>query len=271
VLILDRAKQPYTRADASTFHLLQDGVPQTIQSVEAMDAPVSLCLLIDNSASTRTIHSQISDAVTAVVKDLPPGSEVMAVQFGWKSSVVLPFTPAASVDPSVFAQLKPDGGNAVFDAVLAADTYLAKHAHHERRAVVLINDGDENASNHSLEDVERSLLSPGGALLYVLNIPDQWSISAHSVPYEHFMKIINGMGDGLVFDARGEKDVLSRAAEISEAIRSQYVLTYTSTDTARDGRLHQLDLRIVQGKTRLQIHGLPAYYAPGRPADPSVH
>jgi hypothetical protein len=74
------------------------------------------------------------------------------------------------------------------------------------------------------------------------------------------MKFLAMRGGGLTFNL--DPDPASAAAHIVAAIRSQHVLQFTAADPAHDGKEYKLEVRLPVKD--VQIHGLPAYFAPAR-------
>jgi len=261
VLVLDRDRHPQKQLTKQDFQLKQDGAAQAIASVTGQDAPVSLGLIIDTSSTSQPYRQQIADAAIALVKGLPPGSEVMSVLFAEEGFLDVPFAPVSAFDPDyVVRHLESRGGTALFDSLIAANDYFVGHAHEKRRAMVLISDGGENASGHSLNDAAHSMLTPRSPLLYLLGLPNEGGKSAHAGEDRDRLKNIARVSGGIVYAARKPDDVLPLANQISDAIRSQYALTYTSTDTALNGQLHKLEVTVPHGGG--QVFGLPEYLAP---------
>jgi Ca-activated chloride channel family protein len=272
ILVLDRDRHPQSGLDASAFQVSENGTPQTIQTVATADAPVSLCLLIDQSGSVRTIRPAVVKAAAVLVNQLPAGSEVMLVSFADSAYVDLALTPASSVN--IGQSLRPEsrGGTALFDGIIATESYFLTHAHQKRRALVLFSDGGENASNRSLEEVQRFLLTPSSPVLYALGFPDESAqdSSSQSARDAGRLKTLAKMGGGIALFARNGTDLLARAEEVSTMIRSQYVIAYNSTNAVRDGRLLKLEVRMAQANKRMEIHGLSGYFAPDPVSDEGV-
>jgi Ca-activated chloride channel family protein len=261
VLVLDKDKHPAGQLTKADFQIRQDGVSQAIESVSAPDAPVSLGLIIDTSSSTQPLRQQTADAAVALVKGLPAGSEVMAVLFADEGYLDVPFVPVSAIDPDyVVRHLESRGGTALFDSLIAANDYFVSHAHEKRRAMVLISDGGENASMKTLNDAAHSILTPRSPLLYLLGMPNEGGKTAHAGEDRERLKNIARVSGGIVYPAGKPDDAPGLAKEISEAIRSQYALTYTSTDASQNGQLHKLDVTVRHGG--MQVYGLPEYMAP---------
>jgi VWFA-related protein len=266
LLVLDKEKHPITGLDGAAFQVFENGAQQTIQSLTGIDGPVSLCLLIDESGSTLAMRQPIGDAAVALVKDLPAGSEVMQVRFADAAYLDLPFTPASSVDPAKIRQLNSRGGTALFDALIAAEDYVQKNARQKRRALVLISDGGENASKLDLDQTRRRFLKPGAPMLYALSTRDEKAYPGEKMRDERRLKILANGSGGVILPARNAKEMERSTDEISAMIRSQYVLSYASTDPVHDRRFRKLEVRLQQPDKRAEVHAPAGYYALGTDA-----
>jgi VWFA-related protein len=261
VLVLDKAKHSFVPADSSTFQVIEDNASQTIQSVAGPGTPVSLCLLLDDSGSAFAFRSQIDAAALSLVKSLPPGSEVMLVLFSDQAFLDVKFTPAVGFGPEAFQYQQSRGGTAMRDAIVASENYIVQSAHYQRRALVLISDGVDNASHLNLAQTKRAMQLPGGPVFYALHLTNKLSMGELNPSWSALEAIAKTAG-GMVLDADGKADLLPKAAKVSEAIADQFALTYTSTQTARDAHLHKLEVRLPQDPARLKIQVMSGYYAP---------
>jgi Ca-activated chloride channel homolog len=265
VLVLDKANEPLAQAIPPNFQLTQDGTPQAISSVTGPNDPASFCFLIDTSGSTRPIVDAVREAVSELLHGLPRGSEVMSASFADEPYLDLHFTPVSSADPSRFLHLDSRGGTAMLDAIIATENYFVTHAHFQRRALVLISDGGENASHRSIDEAIRAMLAPGAPMFYALKFAEEGSSpdsASERARDGQRLKALATKSGGLIFSVNKDKDASSETERILAAIRDQYALTYVSTETAEDGQLHKLDVQIPGDSKQLRIYGLPAYYAP---------
>jgi hypothetical protein len=138
--------------------------------------------------------------------------------------------------------------------------YFLHSARFPRQAMVLIIDGVDNMSSHSVKDTIRSLLTPQSPFFYLLEIRDPYA----AAPEERFPSV-NFLSSAKphilpVSDPEG----ISQSAElISRCINSQYSLSYSSSLTSRDNRLHKLEVKLAQADPHIKIESLPGYYIPG--------
>ena len=255
-VLIDTKKGVMYRIPVSSLEITEDGLPQKIESIAGSGSPVSLCLLIDVSGSMTSKQSEVRYAAAALVKSLPAGSEVMVSTFAEKSNLVLRFTPAAEVDPAVFARLQYGHRTALEDALVNTEPYFVRFASYPRRALVLITDRGENASKDHTGDEKHAMEMVGSPFAYVLEIIDPYA----PVPEED-LAAMNHFPLGTHFaEMYGNEKMAVRAAEIAECIDRQYALSYRSALTAPDKRLHKIEVRLSDPDPRIKIESLPGYY-----------
>ena len=133
-LVDGRGHAPPRQVTASSLRVLDDGVEQKIQAFSGPGGPVSLCIEIDVSGSMKSNHDNVADAAKQLVKNLPPGSEVMVVAFNKKPSLVAPFTPANDFDLTLFDRMYSLWRTALDDSTIFAEQYFVQHARYRLRA-----------------------------------------------------------------------------------------------------------------------------------------
>ena len=242
--------------DSSALGVSEDHIPQTIQSVAGPGTPVSLGILIDQSGSTRSLRAEIDDATVSLIKSLPPDSEAMVAAFAGESVLVLQFTSAAGFDRGMLKYPVLRGGTALFDALAATDRYFVRHARHDRRALVVIADGEDNVSEYKLDEAIRLMQTPDSPLVFALRIPQPEGRRRDTRVLD---KLTRAAG-GSLFQANEERDIRPAAAKISQTISDQYALAYTSTQTTPGDHLRQLIVTVSPGGPAIQA--APGYYPP---------
>lgn len=256
-VLVDLKKAVTAPIPVFSMKVIEDGAQQKIESIAGPGSPVSLCILIDVSGSMTSKQSGVRDAAIALVKGLPPGSEVTVSGFAEKSYLVLPFTPATQVDLSIFGRLQYGHHTALNDAVVIAESYFAQFARYPRRALVLITDGGDNASKHGANDAIHSLEMPSSPFVYVLLISDLYA----PTPEERWPVVNLYPSTGVrIFRTANAQDLPMGAAEISQCIDRQYALSIHSTLTAPDKRLHTIQVRLPAPDPDIKIESLPGYY-----------
>src|SRR4051795_6891599 len=84
--------QPVTGLDKSVFHVRENDVEQEIKVFRQEDAPVSLGLIIDNSASMKERRASVAAAALTLVRQSNPAYEEFIVTFNEKPKLVQEFT-----------------------------------------------------------------------------------------------------------------------------------------------------------------------------------
>jgi VWFA-related protein len=264
VLVIDKSDQPQVALDKSAFHVFEDAIERPLESIIARDAPVSLALLIDTSHSMLDSRAILTEVVTAVTRAMPPGSEVMAVLFNDQASVVLPFTPTDPFPLSFLNHLEAQRGTVLYDAIMVTEAYVAKNARYAKSALVVFSDGMDNHSSSSLPDALRSLQWPGAPAFYFVRLPDPNANGFEKRFSKTAVQLLVSAGGGLSLVSGKDQDPAALGTGIAALIRSQYVLAFTTTDPASNGRSHKLEVRLPGQSTKLKICVMPSYFAPGQ-------
>jgi VWFA-related protein len=257
VVVLDKLGAPQN-VDEREFQLFEDGAERPLRFQGSPDSPVSLALMIDSSGSIFKHKDAIIAAAKAIVNRLPDGSEVMAVLFADKAYLDLAFTPASKVDFSFLDRLQASGPTGLYDAVVATEDHIIARARYARRAMVILSDGEDNASHVSRGNAFWKMGQSGAPVVYSC-VVSKANIMQRDLMVGHInMRFLAKEGGGIEFNL--DPDPESAAAEIASAIRSQYVLQFTAADPVRDGKKRKLVVQLpIKG---VQIHVLPGYFAP---------
>jgi VWFA-related protein len=259
VVVLDKHGVPQ-KVDEREFQLFEDGAERPLQFRGSPDSPVSLALMIDSSGSIFKHRDAIIAAVKAIVKAVPDGSEVMAVLFTDKAFLDLPFTAVSKVDLSFLDRLQARGPTGLYDAVVATEEHIIAHAKYARRALVILSDGEDNASHVSRGVAFWRMKQPGAPAVYAC-VPSKAEIMQSELMAGHInMRFLAKEGGGTEFNL--DPDPESTAARIAGAIRSQYVLQFRTGDPTRNGKARKLAVRLPVKDA--QIHALPDYFAPAK-------
>jgi Ca-activated chloride channel family protein len=245
VLVVDKSGQPQSSLNKSAFHVFENGVERPTESVTADDAPVSLALLIDTSGSTYRNRDTMRALATAVIRSLPPGSEVMAVLFADKAYIDLPFTPTRSAPLTFLNRLDARGPTALYDALVATEDYIAVKAHYSKRALVVLSDGDDNDSKLSLQQAVRRIEEmPDAPTIYFTEMPNSRAKGTEKRHSQRAASLVTSVCGGLAIIPDKNEDASALSARLTALISSQYVLTFIGAGTAPDPRFHKLSVRV---------------------------
>jgi VWFA-related protein len=263
VVVPARVEQKGTTVTGLTAHnflVFEDGVPQKLSVFGAQDEPVTIGLLVDNSSSMYRNRSRVIEAASEFARLINPRDELFVVHFndqiifGLPPSV--PFTSDRASIRSAIARMGSLGQTALHDAILAGLSRLDRGAM-QRRALVLISDGDDNASRRTFDEViDRARRTD--ALIFSIAIIDESAESNLKA-----LKDLAVATGGHVWTPRRIEDVRSAFEQVAEDIRTGYTLGYASTNPNRDGKYRKIQVlaRDARGK-RLTVRTRAGYVAP---------
>ena len=156
--------------DRSAFTVFENGKRQPIVLFRRDDIPVSVGILVDNSGSMRSLRSHVEAAALAFARASNPDDEMFVINFADTPRLDVPFTSDVRALEAGIARVDAIGGTAMRDAIDLAETYLDEHATRDRRALLVITDGNDNTSETTLEHIrtraeQRDLVIYGVGLL----------------------------------------------------------------------------------------------------------
>lgn len=241
--VRDEAGRLVTTLPREAFEIYEDGEPQAVTQFTRDRVPVGLGMLLDVSDSM--YGRRIQDARVAVdrflLELLDPGDEFFIIAFNHRPLILTGWTNAPDVVRRALGSLRPSGGTAAYDAVLAA-LPLIERRRRERAALVLISDGADTASTATLREV-RAALHRTDAFVYAVAIdsPEPQPINARVNPTA--LRELTDESGGRTEVVRNTVDLIGATGRIAEELNSQYVLGYTSRHGA-DGQYHSIRVRV---------------------------
>jgi VWFA-related protein len=155
----------------SDFTILDQGKPQTITYFSGVpNQPVVVGILLDLSSASRTRWKNIQDAAIELVYTLLPNDKIHAgylIEYGNQAELTVDTTFDPDKIVTRLRKLSPSGGSAMNDAIYMASGSNRKLLQNEpidpRRVMVVIGDGHDNASSHTLQEAlelaQRSLVT----------------------------------------------------------------------------------------------------------------
>jgi VWFA-related protein len=244
--------------DRAAFAVYENGRPQTVTLFRPDDVPVSLGIAIDNSGSMRSKRAKVEAAALALVRASNPDDEVFVLSFGDKPRLDVPFTKDIGVLEAGIQRVDAIGGTAMRDAVETGEAYLATHAAHDRKALLVVTDGNDNSSVATLERVCREA-ERTGIVIYAIGLLSDEDASKARHARRELDELTESTG-GLVYYPAGLEEVGGIALSLARQIRSQYTIGYHPKDQALDGSYRKLRVE-AKGRERLIVRTRPGYRA----------
>jgi VWFA-related protein len=268
--VVDKSGHLVTDLGREAFTVFENGVAQRITDFKQEDVPVSLGLIIDNSGSMRTKRAGVEAASLALVKDSNPADEVFVVNFNDEPFLDLPnrkkFTNNILELEEALTRIDSRGGTAMRDAIRASVDHLLENASRDKKVLVLVTDGVDNASIISQEKLVKAA-QQSGVLIYAVGLlNDEDRLEAGKAKRE-----LNGLAEATGGETYFPKDVSEVdhiAHVVAHDIRNQYTIQYTPANAMMDGTFRQIRIA-VNAPGHLTVRTRSGYYATpdqGKPA-----
>lgn len=263
VAVHGRHGEPVTGLDRSAFTVFENGRPQPIALFLRDAVPVSLGIVLDNSGSMQGRRAQVEEGAVAFARASNPDDEWFVINFADKARIDVPMTRDPRALEAGMARSDAIGGTAMRDAVSLALTYLDEHATRERKALLVISDGNDNASLVTPEQV-RQQAERTGIAVYAIGLPHDDPAKARRGHHD-LDELTDGTG-GLAAHLERLEEIDATSQRLAREIRTQYTLAYTPVNQALDGSYRKIHV-VAQGpdRERLSVRARAGYYAtPGR-------
>ena len=227
------------------FEVFEDGERQPVTQFTDERVPVSLGVLLDASDSMR--GRPIVDARSAVnrfVADLlEPEDEAFVAAFNHLPRFVVPWTRPPATLTSQLDALRPTGGTALYDALVASAPFFDLRAH-TRSALVVISDGADTASERSLQQA-REVIRRTDPFVYAIAI-DSADARASTRVNPDALREITGPTGGYTEVVRSAEDLGPATERIAYELNHQYTIGYTP-HRAPDGAWRMIRVRVKDG------------------------
>jgi len=152
------------------FEVYEDGVKQTIVSFQHTDLPVSIGLVIDNSGSMYKKRPSVNKSAVDLITASNPQDEAFVVNFSDEAYIDQDLTSDVNKLRDGLSHIDSRGGTALYDAVAASADKLAADAHRPKQVLVLITDGEDNASTLNLEQTIHRVQQLSGPVIYSIGL-----------------------------------------------------------------------------------------------------
>ena len=163
---------------------------------------------------------------------------------------------------AALAYFKPAGGTALYDAVIASADYLSKNGKRPKQVILIITDGEDNASSATLEQTIRRVQELDGPAIYCVGLLFGDDVSRREARHAHdVLQELSDQTGGVAYFPRSLKEVDGIARQVAEDIRSQYTISYRSTKSPTLGGYRQVHVEAKEkGFRGLQVRTRSGYF-----------
>jgi VWFA-related protein len=256
VTVLDTAGTPVTDIARDSFGVFEDDQPVEVEGFgTTADLPLSLALAVDTSGSMEEVFPKVRRAVSGFAGALlRPGDQTALLTFAWEAKVVVPWTDEPTAIGSRLERVVPEGGTSLHDAVVRSlERFRGLRG---RQALVLLTDGEDTTSRTGWETAERFAHT-----MRVPIFPIGLGVGLLDFSGRKTLKDLAAETGGEAFFPKEVEELPAVYARISELLRSQYLMWYTSHS---DKDLEQFrTIRVEVDDPDLTVKTIRGYY-PGK-------
>ncbi len=258
VSVVDPLNRCVTGLEKEHFKVYEDKVEQNINYfMQEESAPVSVGIIFDVSGSMKD-NNNIQKAKNAIVRFLENGNpedEYALITFNQQTSLVQNFTHQSTNIRSEIALKQAGGRTALFDAVYMGLDQV-KTAKNEKKALILITDGEDNSSRYTISEV-REFAKESDVQIYAVG--EQGTLGYGRGLLENIVSLTGGRA--FFPDSFNTLDYYIDL--IHAELRNQYVLGYIPTNKTHDGKWRKIQVKLEppEGLPKLFVHAKEGYYA----------
>jgi Ca-activated chloride channel homolog len=257
----------------TNFKVYEDKVEQTIAVFQRRDIPVTMGIVVDNSGSMREKRAQVAAAALTFVKTSNPQDEDFVVNFNDEYYLDTPgdFTNNMTDLNDALSRIDSRGSTALYDAVIGSLDHLKK-GHRDKRVLLVITDGDDDASRESFSHTIK-VAEESDAAIYSIGVFSEDDRKHDKKMVRHSEKVLKELSEatgGEAYFPGNLAQVTPVCEQVARDIRNQYTIGYYPTNAEKDGTFRRVDVEVFppHGYGKLSVRTRTGYYALKRSASP---
>ncbi|MDO8536635.1 MAG: VWA domain-containing protein [bacterium] len=261
VTVTDEKGRLVQDLQVENFLVLEDNKQQAVTSVHREDVPIALGILIDNSGSMSRNRTAVNQAVLNLVLASNPQDQVFIVNFNKDSFLDQDFTSSIAKLKEALEIIESRSGTALYDAIVASANHLRDNGKLDKRALLVVTDGEDRDSEQTLEHTLRSLQDGKGIMVYSIGILGEERVRRAK---RALKALADGTG-GVAFFPKDLAEVDSISKTVAHDIRNQYSVNYKPDHLRVEGEQRTIQVKVnVQGRGKLSVRFRTGYFS-GQP------
>ena len=233
------------------FRLFEDGREQEILDFYKEDRPIRMAILLDSSGSMKEKLPEVHEAAASFVDTLREKDQALLIDFDDKVFLVEDLTSDHERLKKAITSTEAIGGTAVYDVLHAAYRKIGQFD--GRKAVVLLSDGDDTASQFGFKRVLEEAKS-NSAMIYAIGLG-----GGGQGPRKSVLKDFSDYTGGRPFFVKKASELGEVYQRIAEELRTQYYIAYSTTNEEWDGRWIKLEVK--SAREDLELRARRGYFA----------
>lgn len=267
VTVTDKRGQSYTSLTADNFRVYDNGMEQAIHHFNRDDVPFTMGLVLDRSGSMFMMMKEVYQAAFHTITSSKAEDEFFIEAFNDKVETQQDFSTDRLVLEQQLNGIQAGGATALYDAILDGVDHI-RLGHQDKKALLVVTDGADNASTHRFEDVLERARQESVAI-YVVGMYDKGDLFGEGINENHLKIVLTKLAEatgGKAFFPRNVKECEQACITIAHELRQQYALGYYPSLPLQDGSWHNVEVRLNLDKNmrdlELKARTRAGYYTP---------
>ncbi|MDR3748432.1 MAG: VWA domain-containing protein [Acidobacteriota bacterium] len=242
------------------FRILEDGVPQKIQTVTQSQAPITAVLLVEFASTNYNFMYDALNASYMFASNLQPKDWVAVIEFDMKTHILVDFTQDKQAIFGALNMLRVPGFREtnIFDAMY--DTLDRLDRIPGPKELVVVASGRDTFSKITLDTILKKVKATPNVTIYTISTgaaflnwvdarygsnPNMSAAMMDYIQADNQMNTFARMTGGHWYKPRLEGELPDIFREVARSIRDQYTITYKPTNTKQDGTYRKLKVELV--------------------------
>jgi Ca-activated chloride channel family protein len=263
VTVTDTYGRYVSGLDKKAFKVFEDKEEQEIEFFSDDDAPVSVGIIFDVSGSMSGDKiRKAREALSRFIETSHDSDEYFLIAFNSRAQLLLDKTRDGDAVLNKLTFVETKSNTALYDACYLGVEKVTRGAH-QKRALLLISDGQDNDSRYTFGEVRR-LLKESDVVLYSVGIlGGNDPGSSLGMDGQSILDELSAVSGGKAFFPNTAPEMDELFERIALELRHQYSIGYRPKNFKNDGKWHKLKVKVTppRGLPRLFVRSREGYYA----------
>ena len=263
VTVTDTYGRYVSGLDKKAFKVFEDKEEQEIEYFSDDDTPVSVGILFDVSGSmSQDKIRKAREALSRFIQTSHDSDEYFLIGFNSRAQLLLDKTRDGDAVLNKMTFVETRGNTALYDACYLGVEKVTRGAH-QKRAILLISDGQDNDSRYTFSEVRR-LLKESDVVVYSIGIlGGNDPGSSLGMEGQSTLDELSAVSGGKAFFPNTSAEMDELFERIALELRHQYSIGYRPKNFKNDGKWHKLKVKVTppRGLPRLFVRSREGYYA----------
>ncbi len=258
VSVFDQEGKVVRDLPKSAFTVYENGEKQAVTVFRQEDVPISLGLIIDNSASMTDKRDRVASAALAMVKASNPQDEVFIIHFNEHAVLAREFTSNLKDLEDALRDIESKGETAMRDALLLGIEHLRHHGKRDKKVLLVVTDGEDNSSGETQAHLVE-VAQQNDVIIYAVGLLGAEEPESAARAKKQLNELTAQTG-GRAWFPTDVAEIANITPDIAHEIRNQYVLAYEPSNLAADGSYRKI--RVDVNAPQAMVRTRSGYYAP---------